>query len=349
MRKLKVAVLGATGLVGQRFVQLLADHPYFKLAELTASERSAGKPYAEVGKWYLNEPMPDSIKGMKVKETDVRSVDADIVFSALPADIAKEAEVGFAKAGFVVASNASSHRMEEDVPLLVPEINPDHLDLIDVQRKRRGWDGCIITNPNCTTIIAVLPLKPILDEFGIRECVIVSMQGVSGAGYDGVPSMAIVDNVIPYIKNEEEKVQKEGLKILGKFEGKGVRPADFKVSASCNRVGVIEGHTESIFLKTARKCDIDDVKEALRKFKGLPQKLKLPTAPENPVIVMEQEDRPQPRFDRMRQGGMAVCVGRIRKDPVYDVKCTVLGHNTIRGAAGASVLNAELLLKTRGI
>ncbi len=349
MRKLNVAVLGATGLVGQRFIQLLADHPYFKLAELTASEKSAGKTYAEAGKWYLHEPMPEQVKGMVVEKTDARSVDADIVFSALPADIAKDAEVSFAKAGFVVASNASSHRMEEDVPLVVPEINPDHLNLIDVQRKKRGWDGCIITNPNCTTIIAVLPLKPIYDEFGIRESVIVSMQGVSGAGYDGVASMAIIDNVIPFIKNEEEKVQKEGLKILGEFDGRGVKPADFRISASCNRVGVIEGHTESIFVRTAKKCDIDEVKEALRKFKGLPQKLKLPTAPQNPVLVMEKEDRPQPRFDRMQQGGMAVCVGRIRKDPVYDIKCTVLGHNTIRGAAGASVLNAELLLKTRGI
>ncbi len=203
MRKLNVAVLGATGLVGQRFIQLLTDHPYFKLAELTASEKSAGKTYAEAGKWYLHEPMPEQVKGMVVKKTDARSVDADIVFSALPADIAKEAEVSFAKAGFVVASNASSHRMEEDVPLVVPEINPDHLNLIDVQRKKRRWDGCIITNPNCTTIIAVLPLKPIYDEFGIRESVIVSMQGVSGAGYDGVASMAIIDNVIPFIKNEE--------------------------------------------------------------------------------------------------------------------------------------------------
>ncbi len=349
MQKIKVAVLGATGMVGQRFIQLLADHPFFKLTGITASERSAGKKYAEVGKWYLDEPMPEKIRSMEVKDTEPKKVDADIVFSALPADIAKEMEPRFAEAGFIVASNASSYRMEKDVPLLIPEVNPDHLGLLDVQKKRRGWDGCIITNPNCTTIMAILSLKPIYDEFGIKNLFITSMQGLSGAGYDGVPSMAIVDNLIPFIKKEEEKLQIEGLKIFGDFDGKKIKNARFRISASCNRVPVLEGHTESVFVETEKACGLDDVKKAFADFKALPQKLKLPTAPQPPIIVRDEEDRPQPRLDRMSGRGMAVTVGRIRKDPILTFKYTVLGHNTIRGAAGASVLNAELLLKTKGI
>jgi len=349
MRRYKVAVLGATGLVGQRFIQLLVDHPYFELSDLTASERSAGKKYVEVGKWYLDEPMPDKVKDVEVKDTDPKNVDADIVFSALPSSIANEAEPSFAKAGFVVASNASSFRMAEDVPLLIPEVNPNHLDLLDVQRKNRGWDGCIMTNPNCSTIMVILSLKPIFDEFGLKNLFVSTMQGVSGAGYSGVASMGIIDNLIPYIPSEEEKVEEEGMKIFGEFDGNEIKEASFKVSASCNRVPVIDGHTECAFVETERACSLDEVRDAFSNFKAKPQELNLPTAPKNPIIVSEEDDRPQPRLDRMSQGGMAVTVGRIREDPIVNFKYTVMGHNTIRGAAGASVLNAELLLKTKGI
>jgi aspartate-semialdehyde dehydrogenase len=341
----KVAVLGATGMVGQRFIQLLVDHPFFELVDLCASERSAGKRYKEVARWVIDAEMPEKAADIEVKEVDPKVVDADIVFSALPKSVAKVVEPKFAEEGFIVASNASAYRMEEDVPLLIPEVNPEHLELLEVQRERRGWDGAIITNPNCTTIMAVLPLKPIYDNFGLKEVFITSMQAISGAGYSGVVSMAILDNVIPFIKGEEEKVESEGLKILGKLEDGSVKFADFKISASCNRVNVLDGHTESIFVKLEEKCSIEELKEVLRNFKGLPQRLKLPTAPENPIIVREEDDRPQPRLDRGVQRGMSVSVGRLREDPILDFKFTSMGHNTIRGAAGASVLNAELLVK----
>jgi len=348
MKNFKVAVLGATGMVGQRFISMLANHRHFKLASLAASERSAGKEYKAAAKWYLDEPMPEKIKEMVVEDMVPKKIDADIVFSALPSEIAKEAEPAFAEEGFVVCSNASSFRMHNDVPLLIPEVNPGHLKLIEAQKKKRKWSGCIITNPNCTTIMFALALKPIHDAFGITSLNIVSMQGLSGAGYDGVPSMAIVDNVIPFIKGEEEKVETEVLKIYGKLDkAKGrIEEEKFQVSASCNRVSVLEGHLESLFVKTEKKAGIEEVKEKFRSFKALPQKLKLPTAPEKPIIVFEQEDRPQPRLDRMQGNGMSVCVGRIRRDKNNGFKCTVLGHNTIRGAAGASILNAELLAET---
>jgi aspartate-semialdehyde dehydrogenase len=281
-----------------------------------------------------------------VKEVEPKKINADIVFSALPSAVAKEVEPRFAQAGFIVASNASAYRMAEDVPLLIPEVNPEHLDLIEVQRERRGWDGAIITNPNCTTIMAVLSMKPIYDSFGIEEAIVTSMQGLSGAGYAGVPSMAIVDNVIPYIKGEEEKVESEGLKILGSFNGSAIEPARLKISASCNRVPVLDGHTEAIYIKTSRDWSLPEVAKAMREFRALPQELGLPTAPENPIVLREEADRPQPRLDRYNQGGMAVTVGRLRECPIFDFKYVVMGHNTIRGAAGASILNAELLYKT---
>ncbi len=345
----KVAVLGATGLVGQRFVQLLVNHPFFEIVDLTASEKSAGKRYAEATRWYLDEHMPGEVRDIAVKNTDPKKVKADIVFSALPSEIAKEVEPKFAKEGFIVASNASSFRMEKDVPLLIPEVNPEHLDLIEIQKENRKWDGAIICDPNCTTIMATLSLKPLYDNFGLDSVFVTSMQAVSGAGYGGVVSMAILDNVIPFIKGEEKKVESEGLKILGKFNGSEVEPAQFKISASCNRVAVLDGHTESIFVKTKKGCDVEGVKKAMREFRAKPQELNLPTAPRNPIIVREEEDRPQPRLDRSVQRGMAVTVGRVRSDPILDVKYTVLGHNTLRGAAGASVLNAELLVKTKKI
>lgn len=343
---MEVAVLGATGLVGQRFVQALMGHPFFEITALTASERSAGKPYSKATRWYLDEAMPEEVAGITVQETDPKGVDAEIVFSALPSEVAKGVEPRFAEAGFVVASNASAYRMEPDIPLVIPEVNPEHLGLMEVQREKRGWEGCIVTNPNCTTIMAVLSLKPIFDGWGIERLFLTSMQGLSGAGYAGVPAMAITDNLIPYIKNEERKVESEGLKILGRLDGEKVVPAPFQISASCNRVAVLDGHTESIFVETARECTVEDVKKAMREFRSLPQELGLPTAPKQPIHVREEEDRPQPRLDRMADKGMAVTVGRVRQDPILDIKYTVTGHNTIRGAAGASVLNAELMVKT---
>ncbi len=343
--KTKVAVLGATGMVGQRFIQLLVDHPFFKLSGITASERSAGKKYRDAAKWVLDDQMPEEVSGTVVEETSPEKVDADIVFSALPSSIAKKAEPSFAEAGFIVASNAGAHRMDADVPLLIPEVNSDHLDMIEVQKEKRGWDGCIVTNPNCSTIMAVLSLKPIFDAFGLEQVVVATMQAISGAGYTGVTSMAILDNVIPFISGEEEKVETEGQKLLGTFNGESIVPANFELSAACNRVHVLDGHTESIFVKTKKPCSPEDVKKVMRDFKALPQELDLPTAPKNPIIVREEQDRPQPRLDRAAQKGMSVTVGRIREDRVLGLKYSVMGHNTIRGAAGASVLNAELIIK----
>lgn len=349
VEKMEVAVLGATGMVGQRFIERLVNHPFFELSDLAASSRSAGKKYGEAARWVLDSAMPKEVKSMSVKEVDPKKINAEIVFSALPSEIAREVEPRFAEEGFIVASNASAYRMEKDVPILIPEVNPEHLDLLEVQKENRGWDGCIFTDPNCSIAAAVVSLKPIYDKFGIKSVFITTMQAVSGAGYAGVSSMAITDNVIPFIKNEEKKVETEGLKILGKFDGKKIIPANFRVSASCNRVPVPDGHTESIFVETRKKCSIEEVKKVMKNFRGLPQKLKLPTAPENPIIVREEEDRPQPRLDRYAGKGMAVTVGRIREDSILDFKYTVLGHNTIRGAAGNSVLGAELLVKTKKI
>ncbi len=347
MDRYSVAVLGATGMVGQRFIQLLAEHPYFELTCVAASERSAGKRYSSAAKWYLKGEIPEAVRDLEVVPVSPEKVRADIVFSALPSSVAKEVEPEFAKAGFIVASNASAYRMASDVPLLIPEVNPDHLDMIEVQQDRRGWDGAIITNPNCSTIMATLTFKPVYDAFGIEEVVVATMQALSGAGYNGVPSMAIVDNLIPYIAKEEEKVETEALKILGSFNGSEIEQADFKISASCNRVAVLDGHTEAIFLRTSREATPEDIKRVMRNFKGKPQELSLPTAPPQPLIVREEQDRPQPRLDRNAGNGMAVTVGRVREDRILGIKYVALGHNTIRGAAGASVLNAELLVKTR--
>jgi|TARA_B100001964_G_C14258358_1_gene613714 aspartate-semialdehyde dehydrogenase len=344
-----VAVLGATGMVGQRFIEGLLNHPSFNLTTLAASSKSAGKRYSKVAKWYLQGEMPSEVKDTVVVEVDPKKIRADIVFSALPSAIAKEVEPKFAEEGSIVASNASSFRMDEDVPLIIPEVNPDHLNLIEVQRERRGWDGAIITNPNCTVIMGALSMKPIQDNFGIENVILTSMQALSGAGYSGIPSMSIVDNVIPYIKGEEEKVEEESRKIFGEFNGSVIEEADLNISASCNRVAVLDGHTESIFIKTKRSWNIAEIKKVMQNFKGLPQELNLPTSPANPIIVKDEVDRPQPRLDRLVDGGMAVSVGQIRKCSIMDFKYTVMGHNTIRGAAGASILNAELLCKTNRI
>lgn len=347
MSRIKVSVLGATGMVGQRFISLLDDHPFFELTDLAASERSAGKEYGSAVKWYLSDGMPANICEQEVKGIDPKKIDADIVFSALPSQIAKDVEPAFAREGFLVASNASAYREEEDVPLLIPEVNPEHIDILDVQRKNRSWDGGIITNPNCTSIIMTISLKPLFDSFGLKRLFVVSMQAMSGAGYNGVPGMAIIDNVIPYIGGEEEKVETECLKILGTLDKGRVKRASFHVSASCNRVFTSDGHLESVFIDLEEKATVDDVLEAFRQFKGLPQRLSLPSAPDPAVVVKEEADRPQPRYDRNAGKGMAVSVGRVRKDRIFDIKYSCLGHNTIRGAAGASILNAELYAKTR--
>jgi len=338
---LKAAVLGATGNVGQIFVQLLNGHPWFKVSAVAASERSTKRTYSEAAKWRQPTPLPEDVANLDVVAIEPKAVkDVDVVFSALPADIAGKTEEDFARAGYAVVSNTSSHRMDPDVPLLNPEINCDHICLIDEQRKRRKWSGFIVTNPNCSTTVLTLALKPIYDEFGINKVVVSTMQAISGAGYPGVASLDIVDNVIPFIAKEEEKMETETLKILGS----PTEPASFKVSASCHRVPTLNGHMEAVFVELKREADTDSVAAAMEAFVGEPQKLKLPTAPPKPVVVRREEDRPQTRLDRMEGGGMSVVVGRVRKDPVFGgVKFMALGHNTIRGAAGCSVLNAEYL------
>ncbi len=338
---LKAAVLGATGNVGQIFVQLLNGHPWFKVSVVAASERSTQRTYFESAKWRQTTPIPEGVANLDVVAIEPKAVkDVDMVFSALPTDVARKTEENFAKSGYVVVSNASAHRMDPDVPLLNPEINCNHVSLIEEQRRKRKWDGAIVTNPNCSASVLTLPLKPIYDEFGINKVVVSTMQALSGAGYPGVPSLDIVDNVIPFIGNEEEKLEAETLKILGSSSN----PADFKVSASCHRVPTLDGHMEAVFVELKREAEPESVITAMDNFFGEPQKLNLPTAPEKPIVVRREDDRPQTRLDRMEGNGMSVVVGRVRKDSVFrGVKFVALGHNTIRGAAGCGVLNAEYL------
>ena len=337
-KPIKVGILGATGAVGQRFVEALADHPWFEISSLAASGRSAGKTYENAANWRLDVPLPETVAKKEVVPVDPSKVDADLVFSALPSDYAKTVEAEFAKSGFVVASNASAYRMEKDVPLVVPEVNADHLGLIDVQQDGRGWDGYIITNPNCSTIMMIMTLKPLI-QFGLESVNVATMQAISGAGYEGVSSMAILDNVIPYIGGEEEKMESETLKLLGDFDGETVINADVRVSASCNRVPVIDGHTEAIWAVMSDNPTPTEVRSAFLNFN--PNLGDLPTEPEKALIVKDEHDRPQPRLDRNMGRGMSVSVGRIREG----IRYIAMGHNTIRGAAGASVLNAELLHK----
>ena len=342
MDKIQVGILGATGMVGQRFVQLLAHHPWFEISALTASERSVGKTYGEACHWVISGDMPASVKEAVVRESRP-DLACRLVFSALPAMVAGPIEEEFAAAGYAVSSNASNHRLDPDVPLLVPEVNPDHLALIETQRRRRGWKGFIVTNPNCSTAQLVLALKPLWDRFGIMALSVVTMQALSGAGYPGVPSLDILDNVIPYIAGEEGKVESEPLKILGRFEREAIGEAEMIISAQCHRVATREGHLEAISLKLGQEASREQVVEALRSFRGPLQDLGLPSAPERPIVVREGNDRPQPRLDRDEGGGMSVVAGRVRECPVLDYKFILLGHNTIRGAAGAAILNAELL------
>jgi aspartate-semialdehyde dehydrogenase len=331
---IKVGVLGATGAVGQRFVQLLANHPWFDLVSLNASERSAGKKYGDVVSWKLDAPFPEKVRNIIVSPTTVKGAKGvDLVFSALPAEIAGKVEDDFSRAGVAVCSNARSHRMEPDIPLVIPEVNPDHLGLIDVQRDR-GRDGFIVTNPNCSTIMLCVALEP-LRKTGFTDVRVATMQAISGAGFSGVAAMDIYDNVVPYIGQEEEKMETETLKIMGTFSGGLVRDAPFLVSASCHRVPVIDGHTLAVWVDV--KNGIEEVKQAFRTYRA--PFSGLPTQPEKSIEFFEEDNRPQPRLDRMRGGGMTVSVGRVRPG----LRFIALGHNTIRGAAGASVMNAELI------
>ncbi|MFC2162278.1 aspartate-semialdehyde dehydrogenase [Candidatus Altiarchaeota archaeon] len=344
MEKLNVGILGATGMVGQRFVQGLMGHPYFNISCLAASERSEGKTYKEAAKWYLQGDIPEEIAGMKVAGISpkiIEEFDLDLVFSSIPSEFAEKVEADFAQ-HIPLFSNTKTYRMIPDVPLVTAEVNPEQLDLIPLQKENRGWEGYIVTNANCSTIGLVLPLKPIYDEFGLEWVNVATLQALSGAGYAGVPSMAIVDNVIPYIGGEEAKLETETLKILGKLEGGAIEHADIEVIASCNRVQSMDGHMKNIFCGTKEDCDAVDIQEILEEFRGVPQELKLPSAPDPVFIVREEPDRPQPRLDRMAGDGMAITVGPVRKKCEKHFKFTCLSHNTIRGAAGASILNAEL-------
>ncbi len=343
-QKRRVGILGATGTVGQRVIHMLRNHPYFEVTALAASDRSEGKRFADVCNWKLPVEMPEAVREIKVYACKP-PLDCDVVISSLPSDIALEAEAAFAAAGYPVISNSSSFRMHEDVPLVVPEINPDHLDIIPAQQKARGYDkGYLVTNPNCTTIGLVMALAPLQAAFGLEAVMMTSMQAVSGAGYPGVPSMDIIDNVMPYIGGEEEKVEVEPQKILGRLAGAKIESAPFLVSAQCNRVPVQDGHLESVRVKLGKSATVEEVAAALAAFRGLPQELGLPTAPKRPIIVRPEKDRPQPRLDRDAENGMATVVGRISKDTIFDFKLTLISHNTIRGAAGAALLNAELLV-----
>ena len=340
--RLKAGVLGATGAVGQRFVQLLAGHPWFDLTALAASERSAGKSYAEAASWRLDVPMPADARDLPVQPAEP-GLECDIVFSALDAAVAGPVEEAFAKAGYAVLSNARNHRMAEDVPLLVPEVNADHAALIAVQKRRRGWKGFIATNPNCSTATLALALAPLERRFGLTSVVVTTLQAVSGAGYPGIPSLDILGNVVPYIAGEEEKIERETRKILGKLRGEAITSHPMVVSAQTTRVPVVDGHTAAVFVSLEQKAGLEEVREAFRTFSGPPQQLGLPSAPAHPTVLLDEPDRPQPRLDLNVEHGMATLVGRVRPCQLLGWKFIVLGHNTIRGAAGAAILNAELL------
>lgn len=342
-KKWRAGVLGATGIVGQRLVHLLADHPWFELTEVAASERSSGKSYAEAARWHLEAPMPDAARNLTVKNLEPK-LDCDFVFSGLDSSVAGIAEEDFARAGYPVVSNSRNHRMDADVPLLIPEVNASHLDAIPEQQRRRGYDtGFIVTNPNCSTAGLVLVLKPLADAFGLEKIFVVTLQAVSGAGYPGVPSMDIHANVVPFISGEEEKMEIEPQKLLGKWDGVRVVDAGLGLSAHCNRVPVLDGHLECVSLSLKKIASLEEVREALRSFEVSAELASLPSAVRHPVVVLDEENRPQPRRDVNAGNGMAAVVGRVRECPLLDVKLTLLSHNLVRGAAGAALLNAELL------
>src|SRR6266700_5166072 len=347
MGKRRVAVLGATGMVGQKFVQLLSNHPWFEVSSVAASDRSVGKSYAQSTGLKGEQDFSEKIRDLVVGEATPRALDdPDIVFSALPTSVAASIEEDFARSGLPVFSNASSHRMDQYVPLLNPEVNADHASLLEEQRRRMKWDGFITTNPTCTTSILTLSLKPLYAKFGLDTVVVSSMQAISGAGYPGVASMDILENVIPFIRNEEEKVERETNKILGT----PTTPATITVSARCHRVPTIHGHIEAVFAKTKTQTSPEEAAKSMSEFQSTPQRMKLPSAPPHPVLVRKEEDRPQTRLDVDEGNGMTVSVGRLRKDSALDgIKYIVLGHNLVRGGAGCSILNAELLMAQKYI
>jgi aspartate-semialdehyde dehydrogenase len=342
-KKFRAGVLGATGLVGQRIVSLLADHPWFELTEVAASERSSGKTYAEAVRWHLDAPIPAAARDLVVRSLNP-SLECDFVFSALDSSVAGGAEEDFARAGYPVVSNSRNHRMDPDVPLLIPEVNAAHLDAISLQQKNRGYDnGFIVTNPNCSTAGLVLVLKPLADAFGLEKIFVVTLQAISGAGYPGVASVDIQGNVVPFISGEEEKMESEPQKLLGKWNGERFVDAGLGISAHCNRVPVIDGHLECVSMSLKKIASLNEVREALREFEVSSELAALPSALRNPIVVLEEQDRPQPRRDVGAGNGMVAVVGRVRECPLLDVKLTLLSHNLVRGAAGAALLNAELL------
>ena len=342
-KRWRAGVLGATGIVGQRLVHLLAHHPWFELTEVAASERSAGRRYAEAVRWHVDAPLSPAAGDLVVKHIEP-SLDCDFVFSALDSSVAGNVEADFARAGYPVLSNCKNHRMEPDVPLLIPEVNAAHLDALPEQKRRRGYEsGLIVTNPNCSTAGLVLTLKPLADAFGLEQVFVVTLQAVSGAGYRGVASLDILGNVVPFISGEEEKMESEPRKLLGAWDGAKFIDAHLRLSAQCNRVSVQDGHLECVSVKLRRKASPADVREALRSFEVSAELASLPTAVRHPVVVLDEHDRPQPRRDVNAGSGMAAVVGRVRPCPLLDVKFTLLSHNLVRGAAGAALLNAELL------
>ncbi len=348
MKGLQAALLGSTGAVGQRYVSMLSAHPSIRL-EVLMGGRSAGERYGKAARWLQAGGVPDEAASKKVLTSDPRNAEGcDVVFSALPAEAAAALEPKFAKSGLCVISEASAHRMDRDVPLVIPEVNPGHLALLETQKKRRGWRGSLVATPNCTATGLAMVMKPLLDDFQLDRAVVTTMQAVSGAGFPGVPSLLITENVIPYIKNEEEKVAVESKKILGTLADGGVAGSNVEVAISCNRVPVIDGHLETFYGEFAREVEPDGVKDSLSAFRGLPQKLRLPSAPERPIIVRDEPDRPQPRLDRLSGSvaGMSVVVGRVRRGLGNNsVQLTLVSHNTIRGAAGTAILTAELMEK----
>jgi aspartate-semialdehyde dehydrogenase len=346
MKKIPVGILGATGVVGQRFIQMLEHHPWFEVSWLSASDRSEGTVYAEAARWRLKTAIPAAVAKMQGSPATPDGA-PKVIFAALDSAIAAEIEPRFAHAGCAVVSNSSALRMQEDVPLVIPEVNAGHIKLIDIQGWRKKSGGYVVTNPNCSAIGLVLALAPIHQRFGLDTVMAVTMQAISGAGYPGVASLDILGNVIPFIKNEEEKMEEETKKLLGQVNGSKVIPGAFAMSAQCNRVAVEDGHTESISIRLKKKAKPEEIIESWKAYRAEPQELKLPSAPERPVVYLEANDRPQPRFDIDMGAGMTTVVGRLRPCSVLDWKFTVLSHNTIRGAAGAALLNAELL-KAKG-
>lgn len=345
-KKFPVAVLAATGSVGQRFIQLLNDHPWFQVVAVTGSDRSIGQEFGSACRWLLPEPIPLAVGKLTVLPTDPTAINGiPLVFSALPADIAREVEPDFARKGIAVCSNASAYRREPDVPILLPEVNPEHLNVIEAQRARNHWSGCIVTNSNCTSTGLTVALKALQDVFGLSKVFAVSMQALSGAGYPGVPSLDILDNVIPFIGGEEEKVEWETRKMLGSVKGSEIALAEFTVSAHSNRVAVSDGHMVCASVQLDKKVPVEEAIEVFNNYQAPDISCDLPSAPQPVILYRTENDRPQPKLDRMAGKGMATVVGRLRKDPLFDLKFTILSHNTIRGAAGGSIYNAELMVR----